>query len=77
MKHVTQNRYVLSVPDLVIFKVNINSVDNLWGEVEMILKVVQTAAILEIVHAAIGLVKSSWYITFLQGTHWYPFFFPP
>ncbi len=38
-----------------------------YGAVEMPLKVVQTAAVLEIVHSALGLVKSPVGTTFIQG----------
>lgn len=48
------------------------SVEDLWDEVQFVLKVVQTAACLEIVHSMVGLVKSPWFTTFLQGTEWLP-----
>ena len=44
-------------------------IDVLWEEVENPLKVVQTMACLEVLHAFFGLVKSPWTITFLQGLY--------
>lgn len=38
----------------------------LWVEVDLLLKVVQTAACLEVLHSMVGLVKSPWVTTFLQ-----------
>lgn len=38
----------------------------LWGEVEGVLKIVQTAACLEIVNALVGIVKSPWVTVFMQ-----------
>lgn len=55
--------YVLA---LCIKHVSNNSIDSLWGDVEMTLKVVQTAAVMEILHALTGVVKSPWFTTFLQ-----------
>jgi hypothetical protein len=43
------------------------SIDSTWQDVEFVLKIVQTAACLEIVHSVVGLVKSPWFTTFLQG----------
>ena len=40
--------------------------EKLWARVEVPLKVAQTAAVLEIFHAATGLVRSSVFSTFLQ-----------
>lgn len=45
-----------------------NSLETLYTDVEMNLKIVQTAAVLEIIHAAIGFVKSPVMTTFMQGT---------
>ena len=44
------------------------SLETLYTDVEMNLKIVQTAAVLEIIHAAIGFVKSPVMTTFMQGT---------
>lgn len=44
------------------------SIETLYTDVEMNLKIVQTAAVLEIIHAAIGFVKSPVMTTFMQGT---------
>ena len=44
------------------------SLDKLWGDVELYLKIFQTMACLEIVHSMFGLVKSPWFTTFMQGT---------
>lgn len=41
--------------------------ETLWPEVEQPLKAVQTAAILEVAHAATGLVRSGVATTFIQG----------
>eukprot|EP01035_Chromulina_nebulosa_P039453 gene39453-53343_t len=43
-----------------------NSIDSLWSDVEIPLKVVQTAAVIEIFHSIVGLVKSPWVTTFMQ-----------
>ena len=40
---------------------------DLWSAIEVPLKIVQTAAILEIVHAALGIVRSPVATTALQG----------
>eukprot|EP01041_Mallomonas_annulata_P002213 gene2213-4301_t len=42
------------------------SLDSLWDEVNMILKVVQTAACLEVLHSIFGLVKTPWIVSFMQ-----------
>ena len=42
------------------------SIETLYTDVEMNLKIVQTAAVLEIIHAAIGFVKSPVMTTFMQ-----------
>lgn len=39
----------------------------LWGEVHMVLKVVQTAACLEIFNAMVGIVRSPWVTVLMQG----------
>jgi hypothetical protein len=39
----------------------------MWDEVEPVLKVVQTAACLEVVNSLIGLVKSPWQTALMQG----------
>jgi hypothetical protein len=44
------------------------SIDTLWADVHVYLKVFQTMACLEIVHSMVGLVKSPWITTFMQGT---------
>ena len=44
-----------------------DSTPTLYASIEGWLKVVQTAAVLEIVHAATGLVRSPVFSTFLQG----------
>jgi hypothetical protein len=41
--------------------------DILWNEIEWPLKIVQSAAIMEVLHAMIGIVKSPFRTTFLQG----------
>eukprot|EP01038_Epipyxis_sp_PR26KG_P015623 gene15623-21114_t len=41
-------------------------IDKMWVDVELVLKVVQTAACLEVLHAMVGLVKSPWFTTFMQ-----------
>mmetsp|Transcript_22777 Transcript_22777/g.50657 ORF Transcript_22777/g.50657 Transcript_22777/m.50657 type:complete len:195 (-) Transcript_22777:92-676(-) len=38
----------------------------MWPELEMGLKVVQTAAVLEVVHSLVGLVKSPWVTALMQ-----------
>ena len=43
------------------------SIDSLWEEVEIPLKIVQTAAVLEVFHAMFGLVKSPWVVALIQG----------
>jgi len=43
-----------------------DSIDKLWGEVEIPLKIVQTAAVLEVFHAIFGLVKSPWVVALMQ-----------
>lgn len=43
------------------------SIESLYSDVEFTLKVVQTAAVLEIIHAAIGFVKSPVVTTAMQG----------
>lgn len=40
--------------------------DALWGNVHPWLKIVQTAAVLEIFHSIIGFVRSPWSTTFMQ-----------
>lgn len=45
-----------------------NSIDTLWADVHVYLKVFQTMACLEIIHSMVGLVKSPWITTFMQGT---------
>ena len=41
---------------------------NLWATSSGVLKIVQTSALLEILHSAFGLVKSSAMTVFVQGT---------
>lgn len=41
--------------------------ERLWPLVEMPLKIVQTAAVLEVFHAAFGFVRSPVFVTFVQG----------
>ncbi len=41
--------------------------ETLWNSVEEPLKIAQTAAIMEVLHAATGLVRSSVATTFVQG----------
>lgn len=38
----------------------------LYDEVEQVLKIVQTAAIMEVLHALLGVVRSPWFTTLLQ-----------
>jgi very-long-chain (3R)-3-hydroxyacyl-CoA dehydratase len=45
-----------------------DSTQNLWYEVQHVLKLVQTAACLEVVHSMIGLVKSPWVTALMQGS---------
>ncbi len=45
-----------------------SSIETLYNDVELNLKIVQTAAVLEIIHAAIGFVKSPVATTAMQGT---------
>jgi very-long-chain (3R)-3-hydroxyacyl-CoA dehydratase len=40
--------------------------DTFWADVEWPLKYVQTAAVLEILHSMVGMVKSPWFTTLLQ-----------
>lgn len=40
--------------------------NGLWDDVGMLLKVVQTAACMEVLHSMVGMVKSPWQTTFLQ-----------
>eukprot|EP00596_Hydrurales_sp_CCMP1899_P003293 CAMPEP_0119035764 /NCGR_PEP_ID=MMETSP1177-20130426/2969_1 /TAXON_ID=2985 /ORGANISM="Ochromonas sp, Strain CCMP1899" /LENGTH=90 /DNA_ID=CAMNT_0006994487 /DNA_START=132 /DNA_END=401 /DNA_ORIENTATION=- len=42
------------------------SIDTLWEDVHVYLKVFQTMACLEILHSMVGLVKSPWFTTFMQ-----------
>ncbi len=44
----------------------LNRLDTLWNDVEHVLKIVQTAACLEVVHSLIGFVKSPWTTTLMQ-----------
>jgi very-long-chain (3R)-3-hydroxyacyl-CoA dehydratase len=44
-----------------------NHPERLWPVVEMPLKIVQTAAVLEVFHAAFGFVRSPVFVTFVQG----------
>eukprot|EP00753_Platysulcus_tardus_P015589 PLAT511.1.p1 GENE.PLAT511.1~~PLAT511.1.p1 ORF type:complete len:221 (-),score=108.87 PLAT511.1:75-737(-) len=46
--------------------VNEGSLDDFWGEVELPLKIAQTAALLELLHSLLGLVKSPFMSTLLQ-----------
>jgi very-long-chain (3R)-3-hydroxyacyl-CoA dehydratase len=39
----------------------------IWDDVSFVLKIVQTAATLEVLHSVFGIVKSSLSATFLQG----------
>lgn len=41
---------------------------SMYQEVEHVLKVVQTAACLEVIHAMVGLVKSPWVTALMQGS---------
>lgn len=50
-----------------IWNLTLHSIDTLWGDVEVYLKIFQTMACLEVVHSMIGLVKSPWFTTFMQG----------
>eukprot|EP00286_Rhodomonas_abbreviata_P003507 CAMPEP_0181344778 /NCGR_PEP_ID=MMETSP1101-20121128/32378_1 /TAXON_ID=46948 /ORGANISM="Rhodomonas abbreviata, Strain Caron Lab Isolate" /LENGTH=236 /DNA_ID=CAMNT_0023456651 /DNA_START=15 /DNA_END=725 /DNA_ORIENTATION=+ len=43
-----------------------DSIDQLWDEVNPALKVVQTAACLEVLHSIVGLVKSPWQTALMQ-----------
>lgn len=43
-----------------------NRLDTLWTDVEIPLKIVQTAAVLEVVHSLVGLVKSPWVTALMQ-----------
>jgi len=43
-----------------------NEHSKMWQHVELPLKIFQTAAMLEVVHAAIGIVKSNVFLTFFQ-----------
>lgn len=40
--------------------------DTLWGDVEVVLKIVQTAACLEVIHSLVGMVKSPWVTALMQ-----------
>jgi very-long-chain (3R)-3-hydroxyacyl-CoA dehydratase len=40
--------------------------DDVWKEVQLPLKIVQTAACMEVIHSLIGIVKSPWFTTFMQ-----------
>jgi len=55
---------LISVSHLV--KVRLAHLDDLWSEIELPLKIVQTAAVLEVVHSMIGLVKSPWATALMQ-----------
>lgn len=39
---------------------------SLWDDIQFPLKLVQTAAVMEILHSMIGFVKSPWFTTFMQ-----------
>ena len=41
-------------------------IDTLWEDVHPLLKIVQTAACLEIFHSMVGFVRSPWVTTFMQ-----------
>eukprot|EP01040_Poterioochromonas_malhamensis_P010298 gene10296-11200_t len=43
-----------------------NELETLWTDVEIPLKIVQTAAVLEVVHSLVGLVKSPWVTALMQ-----------
>lgn len=43
------------------------SIVDTWSEVEIPLKIVQTAAVLEVLHSMVGLVKSPWVTALMQG----------
>lgn len=43
-----------------------HTTENLWIDVELPLKIVQTAAALEVLHSMIGLVKSPWFTALMQ-----------
>lgn len=43
-----------------------NSINDIWTDVELPLKIVQTAACLEVLHSMIGLVKSPWVTALMQ-----------
>ena len=49
-----------------MFRTSISIADT-WSEVELPLKIVQTAAVLEVLHSMVGLVKSPWATAFMQG----------
>lgn len=42
------------------------SYTDIWNDLEFSLKVVQTAAVLEVIHSIIGLVKSPWITALMQ-----------
>lgn len=46
------------------------SLDTLYLEVEQTLKIVQTAAVLEVLHSMVGLVKSPWKTALMQGLNY-------
>ena len=45
----------------------LHSTASLWEDCNFILKIVQTAAVMEIVHSMVGFVRSPVFTTFLQG----------
>lgn len=46
------------------------SKDGLWSRVSLPLKILQTAAAVEVLHAAFGWVRSGVFTAFLQGSWW-------
>ncbi|CAM9353587.1 unnamed protein product [Choristocarpus tenellus] len=43
-----------------------SSTQDLYNEVEIVLQIVQTAALMEILHSMLGLVRSPWFVTLIQ-----------
>ena len=60
-------RKVLRVKRTRIFLKYVRRYEYLWEESNYMLKVVQTAAVFEIFHILLGIVKSSLSTSFLQG----------
>ncbi len=67
VRHVADNRSLSMFTTYLRFKFIWCSIDTLWSDVEFTLKIVQTAAVLEVFNSLVGLVKSPWITALMQG----------